>query len=104
MNDDSAVVVIQNNEIIVVTGCSHSGVCNIIDYACKVTGINNVKSVIGGFHLKHNDLQTKKTIEFLKKNNINHIHPSHCTQFPALVAFSKNFKIEQLKTGMVLNL
>ena len=104
VNDDSAVVVIQNNEIIVVTGCSHSGVCNIIDYACKVTGINNVKSVIGGFHLKHNDLQTKKTIEFLKKNNINHIHPSHCTQFPALVAFSENFKIEQLKTGMVLNL
>lgn len=102
VNDDSAIVVIQDNEIIVVTGCSHSGVCNIIDYACKVTSINTVKMVIGGFHLKHNDLQTKKTIEFLKSNNINNIHPSHCTQFPALVAFHENFKIEQLKTGMVL--
>jgi len=103
VNDDSAVVVIQNNELIVITGCSHSGVCNIIEYACKVTGINTVKSVIGGFHLKYNDLPTKNTIKFLKKNNINNIFPSHCTQFPALVAFYENFKIEQLKTGMVLN-
>ncbi|MUU78449.1 MBL fold metallo-hydrolase [Winogradskyella endarachnes] len=104
VNDDSAVVIIQNNEIIIITGCSHSGICNIIDYASKLTGINTVKSVIGGFHLKHNDLQTQKTIEFLKEKNINDIHPSHCTQFPAMVAFSEHFKIEQLKTGMVLNL
>ena len=103
VNDDSAIVVIDNNELIVITGCSHAGVCNIIEYACKVTGIDTVKAVIGGFHLKNNDLQTQNTIQFLKKKHITNIHPSHCTQFPALVAFSEAFSIEQVKTGMVFD-
>lgn len=101
--DDSAVAVIQDNELIVITGCSHSGVCNIIEYARKVTGINKVGTVIGGFHLKHKNLQTKHTINFLKKNNIKKIYPSHCTALPALAAFYEGFNIEQLKTGMILN-
>ncbi|SDS01907.1 7,8-dihydropterin-6-yl-methyl-4-(beta-D-ribofuranosyl)aminobenzene 5'-phosphate synthase [Polaribacter sp. KT25b] len=103
VKDDSAIVVIQNNEIIVITGCSHAGVCNIIEYACKVTKIKNVKAVIGGFHLKQNNLQTQETIKYLKEKNIKKIYPSHCTQFPALVAFNEVFHIEQVKTGMILN-
>lgn len=101
--DDSAIAAIQNNELIVITACSHSGICNIIEYAIKVTGITNVRTVIGGFHLKENNQQTKSTINFLKNKGINKIYPSHCTELPALVAFYEEFNIEQLKTGMVLN-
>lgn len=67
--DDSAVAVIQNNKLIIITACSHSGICNIIEYAIKVTGINTVNTVIGGFHLKDNNLQTKKSIAYLKKRS-----------------------------------
>lgn len=101
--DDSAIAAIQNNELIVITACSHSGICNIIEYAIKVTGITNVRTVIGGFHLKENNQQTKSTINFLKNKGINKIYPSHCTELPALVAFYEEFNTEQLKTGMVLN-
>lgn len=101
--DDSAIVVVQNNELIVVTACSHAGICNIIEYAIKVTGINCVKSVIGGFHLKENNFQTKETIKFIKNKGIQKVYPSHCTDFPALVAFFEEFQSVQLKTGMVLN-
>ncbi|MBP8792198.1 MAG: MBL fold metallo-hydrolase [Lutibacter sp.] len=101
--DDSAIVVIQNKELIIITACSHSGICNIIEYAMNVTGINFVKAVIGGFHLKENNLQTKQTIDFLKNKGIHKIYPSHCTELPALVAFYEEFHTEQLKTGMVLN-
>lgn len=103
VNDDSAIVIIKNKELIIVTGCSHSGICNIINYACKVTGTNTINTVIGGFHLKNNNAQTQKTIEFFKKNNTSRIYPSHCTHLPALTAFYENFKIEQIRTGMVLN-
>ena len=102
--DDSAIAVIDNNELIIVTGCSHSGVCNIIDYAIKITGIKTIKTVIGGFHLKENNLQTKRTKDFLKSKGINKIYPSHCTELPALASFYKDFYTEQIKTGMVLNL
>jgi 7,8-dihydropterin-6-yl-methyl-4-(beta-D-ribofuranosyl)aminobenzene 5'-phosphate synthase len=103
VNDDSAIVVIENNELIIITACSHAGVCNIIEYACKLTGIDTVKAVIGGFHLKKNDFQTQETIKYFKKKQITNIHPSHCTQFTALVAFSEVFEIEQVKTGMIFD-
>lgn len=101
--DDSALAVILDNSLIIVTGCSHSGICNIIEYAKKVTGIETVKTVIGGFHLKKNNKQTEQTIAYLKEQNIEHIFPSHCTEFPALVALNSAFKIPLVKTGMVFN-
>ncbi len=102
--DDSAIAVIEGNELVVVSGCSHSGICNIVEYAKEVTGIEKVKAVFGGFHLKENNNQTKETINYFKQNNIKAIHPSHCTELPALSAFYNEFKIKQIKTGMVYNL
>lgn len=102
--DDSAIAVVENNQLIVVTGCSHSGICNIIEYAKKITGINKVKAVIGGFHLKYNNRQTQKTIEYLTNEKLDEIMPSHCTQLPALVEFYNKFKIQQIKTGMIITL
>ncbi|NPA67180.1 MAG: MBL fold metallo-hydrolase [Chlorobi bacterium] len=101
--DDSALALIQNGELIIITACSHSGVCNIIEYAKKVTGINTVKAITGGFHLKYRNSQTFKTIECLKKQKIKHIMPSHCTMLPALTAFYDEFAVKQIKTGMKLN-
>jgi len=100
--DDSALAIIDNNELIVVTGCSHSGICNIVEYAKTTTGINNVKVVIGGFHLKLNNKQAQKTIEYFILHKILRLYPSHCTELPALAAFYNTFKIEQLKTGKIL--
>lgn len=101
--DDTALAIIKNNELIVVTGCSHAGICNIIDHAKKVTGIEHINTVIGGFHLKHNDTQTQNTIEYIRSQNIQNVYPSHCTELPALCAFSQKFKIKPVKTGMVFN-
>jgi len=100
--DDSALAIIQNNELIIITGCSHSGICNIIDYAVKVTGISAIKAVIGGFHLKRLNQQTHSTVQFLKSINVGAVYPSHCTELPALALFYTEFRIEQIKTGTIL--
>ncbi len=102
--DDSALVFIDGNEIIVVSGCSHSGICNIVDYAMQFTGINKVKAVIGGFHLKHDDELTHRTVDYLKSLNIKTIAPSHCTELDALCAFKRDFKFTQLRTGMTIDI
>ncbi len=102
--DDSAIVVVQNDELIIISGCAHSGICNTILHAQKVTGITKVKAVIGGFHLKTDNKQTKETIRFLKNQNIQNIYPAHCTQLDALMAFRKEFSFPQIKTGMILKL
>ncbi len=101
--DDSALAIVQNNSLIVVTGCSHSGICNIISHAIEVTGIKQVNSVIGGFHLKYHDEQTRKTIKCFKDLNIQRTYPSHCTELPALSAFYKEFGMKQVKSGMVFD-
>ncbi|MDA3890380.1 MAG: MBL fold metallo-hydrolase [Salinivirgaceae bacterium] len=102
--DDSALVIIDNGALNIITGCSHSGICNIIEYAKTITNCTKVDAVIGGFHLKHNNVQTKKTIEYFKTNKIKNIYPSHCTELPALAAFYNEFQISQLKTGSLINL
>jgi 7,8-dihydropterin-6-yl-methyl-4-(beta-D-ribofuranosyl)aminobenzene 5'-phosphate synthase len=79
------------------------GLSYFIEYAKKITGLIKVKAVIGGFHLMGNNNQTKKTIKYFKEQNITEIFPSHCTKFPALVAFYNEFKIKQVTTGMIFN-
>lgn len=102
VKDDSALAAIVKNELIVITGCSHSGICNICEHAKIVTGVKGIKAVIGGFHLKDQNRQTTETIEYFRKNDVKTIYPSHCTGLPALALFYNQFGIEQLKTGMIL--
>ena len=100
--DDSALAALVNKRLVVITGCSHSGICNIVEHAKKVTGISDIQTVLGGFHLKDQNEQTRKTIEYFKTNKVEQIFPSHCTELPALAAFYEAFQNRQIKTGMVL--
>ncbi|NOR65356.1 MAG: MBL fold metallo-hydrolase [Candidatus Scalindua sp.] len=102
--DDSGLAIIHNNQLVIISGCAHSGICNMIDYAMEITGIRKIKAVLGGFHLKHLSTQTKRTIKYLKDYRISTLFPSHCTELPALLAFYDAFKINQLKSGMILHL
>lgn len=97
--DDSALAVKTNKGLVVVSGCAHSGICNTIEYAMKITGETKVLAVIGGFHLKADNEQMHKTVDYFKNLGIPQIHPSHCTALPALARFYDAFKINQVLTG-----
>lgn len=101
--DDSALAIVIEDELIIVTGCSHSGICNITEYAKKVTGINRVRTIIGGFHLKYNNTQLSSTIHYLKQLKVQKIYPSHCTDLPALSSLHAEFGFSQVKTGLILS-
>lgn len=101
--DDSGLVIRLGDEIVIISGCAHSGICNMIEHAKEIIGISKIRAVIGGFHLKYNDEQTRETINYLKSQEIEDVYPSHCTELPALAAFYNEFKCKQLKTGMILN-
>jgi len=98
--DDSALVFIQNNELVIVSGCAHSGICNITEYAKKISKIKNIKAIIGGFHLKTNDAQTKKTIRYFEDQELGGIYPSHCTGMLVIKEFQKKFNTKQVSAGM----
>ncbi len=89
----------ENKNILFDTG--HTDV--FLRNAKKITCLKKIKAVIGGFYLMKNNDQTKKTIEYFKEQSILQVFPSHCTKFPALVAFYNEFKIQQVTTGMIFN-
>lgn len=66
--DDSALAIKTEDGLVVVTGCSHAGIANIIEYAKQVTGEKHIVSVIGGFHLQNADedrlMQTGITLKY----------------------------------------
>jgi len=101
--DDSALTLLLPDGLFVVTGCGHAGIVNTLEHAKKITGQEIISGIIGGFHLKEFDLQTKETIKYLKENNIRNIFPSHCTELPALSAFYENFGIRQVVAGEILD-
>jgi len=102
VSDDSGLAVLTEKGLVVISGCAHSGICNLTAHAIKVTGINKVHLVIGGFHLQNDDLVTQKTIEWMKFMNVEQVVPSHCTGFSAQAAFYKSFPFIPAKAGNVI--
>ncbi|MFK4785924.1 MBL fold metallo-hydrolase [Fusobacterium sp. MFO224] len=102
--DDSALVYKTDKGIYIITGCSHSGICNIIEYAKNICKNNRVLGVVGGFHLFDIDYQTEETIKYLKKNNINkNLYPCHCVSLKVKTEMSKYLEINEVGVGLELN-
>ena len=78
--DDQTLIVNTEKGLIIILGCSHSGIINIINYIIDKTGQNHIRTIIGGTHLGPASEETKeKTIQALKKFDIEKIGVSHCT-------------------------
>jgi 7,8-dihydropterin-6-yl-methyl-4-(beta-D-ribofuranosyl)aminobenzene 5'-phosphate synthase len=103
VQDDSAVAIILPEGLFVITGCGHAGVVNTLEYARKITGVNILHGIMGGFHLKERDAKARETIRYLQENKLKHVYPSHCTELPGLSWFYESFGNPLVKTGNIFN-
>jgi 7,8-dihydropterin-6-yl-methyl-4-(beta-D-ribofuranosyl)aminobenzene 5'-phosphate synthase len=85
LDDQAMVLNIRDKGLVNLTGCGHSGIVNIVRYAKKLTGVDKIYAVIGGFHLPGpvSDL-TVQTSRALAEFAPTFIVPTHCTGFPAM--------------------
>lgn len=97
--DDSGLACITEKGLVVISGCAHSGICNMVEQARKVSGQERLAAVIGGFHLKAVNEQTRRTVEWLKEAGVPQIFPSHCTMDPALHHFYNELGINEVIVG-----
>lgn len=104
VKDDSAIVYKSSKGLFIVTGCSHSGICNIIEYAKKVCKEEKIYGVIGGFHLFNCDDRLYKTIEYFKENQLKEIYPCHCVSLKAKIEIGKELNIEEVGVGLELEI
>ena len=94
ISDDQALVInLKGKGLVVIAGCSHAGIINTILYARKMTGIEKVHAVIGGFHLSgpHFEKIIEHTIGELKKIRPQFLSPMHCTGWKAIQQMSQAF-------------
>lgn len=85
LDDQALLLHVRDKGLVVLTGCGHSGIVNIVRYARKLTGLEQVYAVIGGFHLPGppSDV-TRATSRALAAFAPTVIVPTHCTGFPAM--------------------
>lgn len=101
--DDSALAYKSPEGLIIITGCSHSGICNIVEYARKVCGDDRVVDIIGGFHLLNpSKEQMNGTIEYMKSMHPASVHACHCTDLNSKIALSSVVNIKEVGVGLIL--
>lgn len=101
--DDTAMVYKSSEGLVIIVGCAHSGICNIIEYAKEVCQEDKVADIIGGFHLLNpTKNQLHKTIEYINKLQLNAIHACHCTDLRSKIALSTVATLEDVGVGLQL--
>ncbi|MDD5946024.1 MAG: MBL fold metallo-hydrolase [Clostridia bacterium] len=100
--DDSALACMTEDGIYIVTGCSHSGICNIIERAKQVCRCERVIGIIGGMHLFETDERSRQTIDFIKKENPKELYPCHCTSFKVKAEMDRSISVTEVGVGLKL--
>jgi 7,8-dihydropterin-6-yl-methyl-4-(beta-D-ribofuranosyl)aminobenzene 5'-phosphate synthase len=102
--DDSALAYMSDNGLVIITGCSHAGICNIIEQAKKVCNEERVYDVIGGFHLLDpSDSKLSNTVKYFEKCQPHTIYACHCTDLRSKISLAQVANIEEVGVGLVLD-
>jgi 7,8-dihydropterin-6-yl-methyl-4-(beta-D-ribofuranosyl)aminobenzene 5'-phosphate synthase len=132
--DDSALAYEGKEGMFIVTGCSHSGICNIVLQALRCSeekssgcaSENNksygragnvsasalheegkhktVSGIIGGFHLLKKNQQLTETIRFLEQHTKGMLYPCHCVSFAAKHEMMNTLPLTEVGVGLQLEI
>jgi 7,8-dihydropterin-6-yl-methyl-4-(beta-D-ribofuranosyl)aminobenzene 5'-phosphate synthase len=90
--DDQSLVLDTERGLILILGCAHSGMINIINHVINQTGKDKFYAILGGTHLDFlTPEQLEETIVALNKLEIEKIGVSHCTGMRAAFRLQQEF-------------
>ena len=99
MSEHSLLMRLRGRGLVILTGCSHPGLMNIVKRAQAVTGVNKVHAVIGGFHISSME-EGIKLAEFLRNVGVKLVSPCHCTGVKAKIGIVKVLEKEFVRNGV----
>jgi len=92
MHDDISIFIDLPEILVIVTGCAHSGILNILNKSKDLKLNKKNLAIIGGLHLsKRDNAYIDSIISEFKKYDIKLLVPMHCTGFNASVKLTNNF-------------
>jgi 7,8-dihydropterin-6-yl-methyl-4-(beta-D-ribofuranosyl)aminobenzene 5'-phosphate synthase len=82
-HEQATCFIVKDKGLVIMTSCGHRGIVNSVRSAIKVSGINKVHAILGGFHLMPLPLDyVRSTVAALKEINPDYLIPMHCTGTP----------------------
>ncbi|HSP54757.1 MAG TPA: MBL fold metallo-hydrolase [Dehalococcoidia bacterium] len=93
LDDQALVVNVRDKGLVVLTGCGHAGIINILRYARKLTGMDYIAFAMGGLHLNGPIFEPiiPAVCDALAEIAPNYVVPAHCTGWKAVHAISARF-------------
>ena len=104
ITDDQALWIATPTGLVVCVGCCHAGLVNTLDHVRRVTGVFEVRAVLGGFHLTSaNSQRLRQTIEALRTIAPDLVVPCHCTGQRAVGLLQEAFgdRVSGCRSGAV---
>jgi len=98
--DEQALVIPTVKGLVVLTGCSHPGVVKMVEAAEHSRGVNNVRLLLGGFHLYQTpEASVAGIVARLQALLVERVVPAHCSGAAAMDAFRKAYGAACEKAG-----
>jgi 7,8-dihydropterin-6-yl-methyl-4-(beta-D-ribofuranosyl)aminobenzene 5'-phosphate synthase len=93
LDDQALVLSLRDRGLVVLSGCGHAGIVNTVRYARRLTGIDAVAAVIGGFHLSGPMFEPiiEPTVDALADLSPALVVPAHCTGWRAVHRLAARF-------------
>ncbi|EGW36337.1 MBL fold metallo-hydrolase [Desulfosporosinus sp. OT] len=90
--DDFSLFYKTDQGLVILLGCAHSGLVNIVEHAKRLTGENKIRAIIGGTHLgPATQDQQQQTIDYLKGLDLACLAANHCTGLAMLSKLAAEF-------------
>ena len=80
-NDDASLLIETRSGPVILTGCAHSGIVNIMEHFAQKSGLQKFHAVIGGTHLgfANDPSQLDQAMDAFDRFQVDTIAVSHCT-------------------------
>jgi 7,8-dihydropterin-6-yl-methyl-4-(beta-D-ribofuranosyl)aminobenzene 5'-phosphate synthase len=90
--DDQALILnVRDRGLVIITGCSHAGVINVLFHAQRLTGETRIAGLLGGLHLTGGlfEARIEPTVQALCAAGVGRVLPAHCSGWRAAHAIAR---------------
>lgn len=98
--EEQALIINTRNGLVILTGCSHPGVVEIVERAIELTG-SEVYLVMGGYHLgNRGDTALLGIVSEMRELGVERVAPTHCSGELARRRFRDGFGEDYIEAGV----
>jgi 7,8-dihydropterin-6-yl-methyl-4-(beta-D-ribofuranosyl)aminobenzene 5'-phosphate synthase len=100
MPPEQALIIRSSSGLVIITGCAHPGIVQIIEEARRLHP-EPVHLVLGGFHLRDkSSAQIQTILSAFRRLDVERVAPTHCTGDLAIRLFADEYEGDYLPAGV----